>query len=252
MTELSDSDSKADSKADFKRKPSDDFAKIERTEFLEPCLDNKKKKKKWEETKMFLDNHKVIFFWSRSPCNFQRYLSNFQPLQTPLEYKGQKYPTVEHAFQAAKYNFASFKKNKQGRLFGGPAEMRALRNRFAIGGEFATLEAAKIKSKGMRKHFKDLQIELNLEKWDENKDGVMMKLLHARMNVDPLFKKILTLSRGIQLLHFERAKKGRSYWGVPTTKMDADGKIVTEPNTLGKMMMRLASYIEIYSVNARR
>ena len=54
-----------------------------------------------------LKNHNFLVFYSRSKSYIGKRLSNFKKLEEPLKYKGFKFNSIEHAFQASKYLFTN-------------------------------------------------------------------------------------------------------------------------------------------------
>ena len=63
----------------------------------------------------------------------------------------------------------------------------------------------------------------------------MQTALEARWAQDELFRRVLESTRGLHLLHFERAS-ARSFWGGALDKQTGEIKGV---NRLGELMMAL-------------
>lgn len=141
-----------------------------------------------------------VFWASKDPSG--KYLSNMQPLPSPLTYKGKLYPSVEHGFQAAKYRHVVEDKPKK------------VLKMFEVGGAYGALPPIKVKTKGGRKAMLTHRVNLNTTDWAEKKDSVMVHLLKARADVDPRFKAMLIdlARRNVRIVHHDRAG-ARSYWG---------------------------------------
>lgn len=141
-----------------------------------------------------------VFWASENPSG--KYLSNMQPLPTPLTYKGRLYPSVEHGFQAAKYRYVLEDKPKK------------VLKMFQASGPYGDLPPIKVKAKGGRKAMLTHRVTLNTTDWDEKKDSVMAHLLKERAEVDSRFKAMLIdlARRNVRILHHDRGG-ARSYWG---------------------------------------
>ena len=107
-----------------------------------------------------------------------RFLSNFFP--SPIEVEGHIYPTVEHAFQAAKTNDES--------------ERATIRSCSTPGDA---------KKKGRRVTLR--------EEWEKVKEAVMLQLLHLKFR-DPVLRAELLATDDAQLV--EGNHWGDTYWGV--------------------------------------
>jgi ribA/ribD-fused uncharacterized protein len=150
--------------------------------------------------------------------HWRKVLSNFHPVE--IEVGGRRYPSVEHAFHAAKARCS----NKP--------EVAAA---FEIGGSVPA-NAAAAKKAGGRAGFAKMGATLDCAEWDRVRDDATMMALRARWLADPLFRHILLATRDLNLtlVHFERGG-WRSYWGGTVI---ADN-IVVGANTLGRMLMEL-------------
>ena len=112
-----------------------------------------------------------------------RFLSNFY--ESPIEYEGISYPTVEHAFQAAKTRDSDTR--QQIANMPKPSEAKAAGNRNGILKDFDPAE------------------------WELRKDGVMEELLRIKFQ-DPKLKNLLIQTGGAKLI--EGNTWGDTYWGV--------------------------------------
>jgi ribA/ribD-fused uncharacterized protein len=169
-------------------------------------------------------NIQLFFSRSRKEDNagvrvedWKKKLSNFWPQR--ININGKEYPSVEHAFQAAK----ALCSNKP-----------ELALQFECGGSVGDSPQA-AKRAGGKTAFKIQGAELDASKWESIRDHEMIAALVARTKVDKEYVEILRRSKelGIYLLHFERQGK-ISYWGGAI----GAGGIVGE-NRLGKMLMSL-------------
>merc|ERR1712146_659542 len=137
--------------------------------------------------------------------DWRKRLSNFWPSVVVID--GRKYPSVEHAFHAAK----ALSSNKP--------EVALL---FECGGRFgASPEAAK--RAGGRAGFARLGATLDIVKWNLERDGATMAALKARAQADDEYRKILlrTKELGVHLLHFERQAK-KAYWGGAVDRVSGE------------------------------
>ena len=110
------------------------------------------------------------------------FLSNFH--ESPIEYEGISYPTVEHAFQAAKTQ-DSYTRQQIANM-PKPSEAKAAGNR-----------------NGILKDF-------NPAEWELRKDGVMEELLRIKFQ-DPKLKNRLIQTGKAKLI--EGNTRGDTYWG---------------------------------------
>ena len=152
-------------------------------------------------------------------ADWRKRLSNFW--RSEISVDGKRYPSVEHAFHAAKAKCS----NKP-----------ELANEFEIGGMVGADPAA-AKKAGGRAAFKKSGASLDLAKWDAERDTETLKALRARLDSDQGFRSILqaTAQRDLHLLHFERQGR-KSYWGGCIDQ--ATGEAVGA-NRLGEMLMEL-------------
>lgn len=161
---------------------------------------------------------RVVQFYSKSAdrddlngiTDWRKKLSNFWPSE--IIYKGEIYPSVEHAFAAAKYTFA------QG---GDIPDLREL-----SGGD--------LKRAHGRRGMKSRGFVLDMHAWDAAKVSIMWSLLVQRLTHDKEFRTILESLSNTYILHFERSGP-RSFWGGVYRNEVIEGQ-----NVLGKMMMELS------------
>lgn len=132
-----------------------------------------------------------VLFFSKAADPDARYLSNFQPARVELD--GVVYPSVENAFQAAKY-------------------LRS--DRPDLAPALARMAPAEAKSAGSRSGMRRRGATLDLRRWDVESEGVMRRLVAQRLRTDARFRGIVARARaaGTRLLHFERSCE-RSIWG---------------------------------------
>ena len=149
--------------------------------------------------------------------DWRKRLSNFWPCV--IEIDGRKYPSVEHAFHAAK----AYSSDKP--------EMAV---HFECGGAVGVSPAA-AKKAGGRAGFARHGATLDCMKWDVERDGATMAALKARAHADDEYCSILRRPKelGLYLLHFER-QASKAYWGGAVDR--ASGEIVGV-NRLGEMLM---------------
>jgi ribA/ribD-fused uncharacterized protein len=122
------------------------------------------------------------------------FLSNFY--ESPIEYEGISYPTVEHAFQAAKTQ--NFETRQHIAKMPGPSEAKAAGNRNGILKDFNPVE------------------------WELRKDGVMEELLRIKFQ-NPKFKNLLVQTGGAKLI--EGNTWGDTYWGVDLNTGEGANKL---------------------------
>jgi len=148
-----------------------------------------------------------------------RDLSNFAPF--PVEWNGQVFPTVEHAFQAAKYGCTTSKSD--------PAIIQA------IAGIAAMTTPQDAKRAGGKSGMKARGVVLDVELWETVKDGIMQSLLQSKVERHSIIRKELALIKehNIHLVHFSRGDK---WWGAVIKE---DGTIVGQ-NRLGELLMRIS------------
>jgi hypothetical protein len=174
-----------------------------------------------------------------SPC--ECYLSNLQMLKTPLVYRGGHYPSIEHAFQAAKYDYTDA-------LPGAKQTPGEVKRWFHVGEKYGKLPATKAVSKGKRANMGRLKMALRIEEWNGAAVQVMKDLMRARAKVDPAFaaclvearkKKGIGGSEGMDIFHKEKGGP-RAVWGGTFAKGTKDrdkGKATfVGRNQMGKLL----------------
>ena len=186
--------------------------------------------------------------------NWRRYLSNFQLLDTTLsfrdllgsgdflsmiretddtsdysEYGEMEFGSIEHAFQAAKYAFASTTGGSGVNAWRAAASLSTL-----VKGENVT--GAQAKGMGGKKGFVAANCSLKVERWGSIRVPVMRSLVKQRVSKDCKYARILTslVDRGNPVVHFERGSKSRPpFWGQVRLR---DGEICGD-NMLGRLML---------------
>ena len=130
-----------------------------------------------------------------------RYLSTTASLPAPLTFEGDSYPTMEHAFYAAKIN----PKYIPGLT---PGEAKEQRKKLQVGGD---IELAK----DVKGNFKKLKLSLDQAAWNEDRSSVMQDIADARTIVDERFAKILkdAVATSTELKHYEHGKADKVFWG---------------------------------------
>jgi predicted NAD-dependent protein-ADP-ribosyltransferase YbiA (DUF1768 family) len=200
-----------------------------------------------------------LLFFSKSKSGLGRYLSNFWP--SKVRYGGLVFPSVEHAYQAAKFRYIDPGSNDQ--------EIQLADNLFrslSIGGangHLTALQAKKFGGKGSWKTQHCLPmvgasgqgggasgqgggapavrrkcLRIDVSRWGEAQIPLMTALMRDRMARDKLFRSIIRKAQqeGIALLHHDRAA-ARSFWGGafdPNNRAHFRGR-----NTLGAIMMSI-------------
>lgn len=134
-----------------------------------------------------------------------RFLSNFFPAK--VHYEGLDYPSVEHAYQAAKW----------------PATGRHLweGNKTASREAFTYVSAAEAKKMGRKAP------GLNVEEWDKKKFDIMAVLVLQKFINNPILKDMLLATEDAYLE--ETNHWGDVYWGK---NEDGEGE-----NNLGRILM---------------
>lgn len=135
-----------------------------------------------------------------------RFLSNFYPLLFGVVYEGVAFPTVEHAYQAAKAFFSSSKRN------------RRILNAYA-----ALPKAGMTKALG--------EIVCTTPEWQSAKVAIMRDLLVQKFK-DPVLRRLLLNTGSAELI--EGNDWGDIFWGV----CDGVGE-----NNLGKLLMEIRTEI---------
>ena len=150
----------------------------------------------------FAETNGHLLFFSKSKNLSNRYMSNFTnvyggitiPETFPLtELIGDNYPTIENAFQAAKYCLA-------GNL------------KIALELKHKTPSGAKIM--GSKSGMKKYDLVLDTKIWNQLSYPIMMELVRERMKYDELYRLIAKycVYNNIPLKHFERSGD-KSFWG---------------------------------------
>ena len=150
------------------------------------------------------------------PRNWRRVLSNFYA--SSLTIGGAPYSSIEHFFQGQKA------------LCSDRPQM-ALRFR-ADADDGVGPEPLAAKKAGGRGAYKRAGATLDVARWEQQRVPCMQAALEARWEQDDRFRTILLSTRGMRLLHFERAG-ARSFWGGSLRKSDG---LPQGENTLGKLM----------------
>ncbi len=149
------------------------------------------------------------------PQDALRRLSNFS--EDPVEYEGNSYPSVEHAYQAQKYKCTN--KPELAEMF------------YSETGTLKTATEAKTagSKSGMKKH----GVELNMSCWNSPNrvDKIMYELVMSKISKNEYIKNILEIAsrHNIRFVHFSRTDM---YWGA---HMNEDGTIKRGENKLGKI-----------------
>lgn len=162
----------------------------------------------------------MSMFYSKSKDPKLKYLSNFENIK--IEYKGRKYNSVEHGFQAMKYIISE--RDDIGKLF-------------EIGGKYSELSCKEVKKIGSRIGFKNNGCTLDNLLWNIKRVEVMEDLIKARYLTDEKFRNII--SKYDNLLHFERSGK-KSFWGGSWNR--GDERIPDNfkgNNMLGKIIIKI-------------
>ena len=169
------------------------------------------KEKDLSKTMQFHSKAKLLSKNTPFPTTAMRDLSNFS--SHDVEYKGEVYPTVEHAYQSQKYTCT--KK---------PELVEMVRN-------LKTPEEAK--SAGGKSGMKKNGANLDIECWNKKKMDLMRELIDSKIERHPEIKEILRIAKreGIQLVHFSRTDME---WGA---HVEDDGTIKKGDNLLGEIYM---------------
>jgi len=153
---------------------------------------------------------------------WRKYISNFTFVPLPgIPYGGKFYPSVEHAFAAAKYDHS--------KGTGDPPD-------FSVGSELG--KKPNIKTEHSRLGMKRSgDFVMDVAKFDAHKYKIMKELVRSRSEVDPSFRALLRVVRkhGFKLLHFARG--GGGGWGGYVSKKDGTP---VGYNWLGEIMNELS------------
>jgi ribA/ribD-fused uncharacterized protein len=164
----------------------------------------------------------IFIFYSKSsdcplpfPASAMRDLSNFSDFD--VEYEGNVYSTVEHAYQALKYSCTTH-----------PELVLLIRD------EFSTKTAIQAKSSGSKKEMKKRGVTLDLLRWNECSLRIMTSLVASKIKRHVELQHILTKAKEykLYLVHFSRMDM---YWGAHT---NSEKTIITKgANHLGEIYM---------------
>jgi predicted NAD-dependent protein-ADP-ribosyltransferase YbiA (DUF1768 family) len=156
-----------------------------------------------------VDYAHALQFYSRARSALGRYLSNFTP--ATVHYAGRTFPSIEHAYQAAKFQHAVTARNG---VPLSPAEADEWVARFAVDGDLGGEPAAAAKSAGTKGAMKAAGLQLDAQAWSAQQDALMAALVRARADADELYRKVLRKAArdNVALLHFDRGG-ARSHWG---------------------------------------
>ena len=150
----------------------------------------------------FAETDGSLLFYSKSKHLTNRYLSNFTnisagimiPETFPLvELIGYRFPSIENAFQAAKYCLAGSLK---------------------IALELRHKTPSESKSMGSKSGMKKCGIVLDVIRWNQLSYPIMLELVRERLKCDELYRLIAKycVENKIKLKHFERSGD-KSFWG---------------------------------------
>lgn len=134
----------------------------------------------------------VLLVHSRAKSRDGKYLSTFTPFE--MVFNGEKYPSVENAFQAAKLSYACGSDDNI-------AQLRTL---------LKECSAKDAKALCGKNGFKKYNLTLDTVKWNRNSVNIMKGLIHKRSLQDVDFR--VLLKRYDYFYHFERSGK-HSFWG---------------------------------------
>jgi ribA/ribD-fused uncharacterized protein len=162
-------------------------------------------------TKVPLTFHSKAKLWSKPGLrpDAMRCLSNFAPFS--VEFQGTVYPSVENAFQAAKYTFTAKPELVVLLHTCGPKEAKRL---------------------GSRKGMKEQGVSLDVVQWDDNKDTIMAALIESKISRNPEIRAILEHLKQFDTFSFVHYSLRDMYWGA---HVDELGRIKKGLNKLGKI-----------------
>ena len=155
------------------------------------------------------------------PNTWRRVLSNFHQAELCIDER--RYASVEHFFQSQKA------------LCSTKPEMA---QRFCSDDEHAEAvgsDPADAKRAGSRKSYAIQGAILDQAAWLDARVGAMERALEARWKQQSVFRAVLSSTKGLELLHFERSGT-RSFWGGSISK---DTGLPQGRNQLGRMLMQL-------------
>lgn len=154
---------------------------------------------------------------------YNRYLSNFNP--STISYKSHTFPSIEHAFQAAKY------------IESGADD--GIIKQFCIGGKFHHLPGWKIKRLGSRAEFIKNSLRLNVVDWNKQRISIMLSLINERFLEDKLFRNMLRHCHQHNYILLHTIDK---FWGGKLTETGVKGS-----NHLGKIMNIVAERFDAFN-----
>jgi len=123
--------------------------------------------------------------------NGRKVLSNFFP--SVVKVGGRMYPSVEHAFHAGK-----------GYLINSANSIKEA-EKFEVGGEYETIEGAKLKGKGGKRGGLKMN-EKQVKDWDNESIKIMKEAISYKYKNDSLFHKVLKETGKALLIHAIRGK----------------------------------------------
>jgi ribA/ribD-fused uncharacterized protein len=149
------------------------------------------------------------------PIDSGKLLSNFSSI--PVTWRDHIYSTAEHAFQGAKYLYSSRPEIEQ---------------EFRILGSMKSPQQAK--KAGSREGMNKRGAELDVKKWDEDSERIMMEIIASKIQ-DERIQKILEICQKnkINLVHFSN---NDLKWGAT---IDSYGNLKKGENKLGKIYMQM-------------
>jgi predicted NAD-dependent protein-ADP-ribosyltransferase YbiA (DUF1768 family) len=151
----------------------------------------------------------IRYFYSKSSNKNDKYLSNFQILKKDLTFRGCTFPSIEHAFNAAKFWYIKGKPYNIDKIPDAVQHLRSDNN-----GNGKLISALDAKRYGSRTSFKKLKLELDENAWNKARFGIMKELVYARTLVDEVYRNDLinTAKNNGRFFHFERSS-AKSVWG---------------------------------------
>jgi len=155
--------------------------------------------------------NKKEWFHSKSRETWKKWLSNFANYDPNSDY-----PSIEAQFQAMKFCYSDRPEH-----------------RLTI--HWKKLTPQECKQMGSKTYFKKHKIVLDVNKWNNDRDGIMLELLRIRLKKDKEFRDILKKCKqeNIKLYHYSLRDR---YWGAYQRK--SDGLIIGN-NKLGKILNSL-------------
>ena len=159
------------------------------------------------------------------PATALRDLSNHADYS--VEYEGRTYPTVEHAFQAQKYVYATFEEPKRKKI--AKESVDDILASFTVDGKMTATEAKKMSgSTAMEKR----GYTLDITKWTQASIPLMNVLIRSKIERNPEIRKIVEVAKELQL-RFAYFSQNDMKWGC---HVGEDGKMITEGrNLLGEI-----------------